>query len=80
MAGAVGVLAGESGGKGMLVGDVAAECWVQAVGFLVREAMWDKDGELVGHVRVRVKQASKVNVRDGGSLRLGTELGSSSVT
>src|SRR6266851_3268739 len=36
MAGAVGILASESGGEGMLVGDVAAECQVQAVG----DAAW----------------------------------------
>ena len=46
------VLAGESGGEGMFVGDVVVECWVQAVGFLMWEATWDEDGELVGRVRV----------------------------
>ncbi len=80
MAGAVGVVAGESGGEGVLVGDVAAECWIQAVGFLVGEMVRDEDGELVGHVRVRAKQASKVDVMDGGPLGFGAELGSSVVT
>jgi|SRR6266851_2353014 len=80
MAGAVGVPAGKGSREGMFVGDVVVERWIQAVGLLVREAMWDEDGELVGHVRVRVKQASKVNVRDGRPLRFGAELGSSAVT
>src|SRR6266851_986910 len=80
MAGAVGVAARKSGGEGVFMGDVAAERWVQAVGFLVWEVMWDEDGELVGHVRVRVKQASKVEVMDGGPLGFGAELGSSVVT
>ena len=56
MAGEVGVLAGKGGREGMFVGDVTAEHWVQAVGFLVRETVWDEDGELVGGVRVRAKQ------------------------
>ena len=80
MAGAVGVLAGEGGGESVLVGDVAAEHQVQAIGLLVREAMWDEDSELVGRVRVRAKQASKIDVTDGRPLRFGAELGSSAVT
>ncbi len=49
---AVGVLAGEGSGEGMLVGDMSPEHWVQAVGFLVWEAMWCKDSELVCGVQV----------------------------
>ena len=52
MAGTVGVLAGEGGREGVLVGDMAAEHWVQAVGILVWEVMWRKDGKLVCGVRV----------------------------
>jgi len=74
------VLAGEGGGEGVFVSDVAAERWVQTVRLLVREAIWDEDGKLVGHVRVRAKQASKVDVTDGGPFRFGAELGSSAVT
>ena len=80
MAGAVRVFAGEGGREGVLVGDVTVERWIQAVGFLVREATWDEDGELVGRVRVRAKQASKIEVRNGGPLRFRVELGSSSIT
>ena len=80
MAGAVGVLASEGGREGMFMGDVAAECRVQAVGLWVWEAMRDEGGELVSCVRVRAKQASKVNVRDGRPLSFGAELGSSAVT
>ena len=56
VAGTVGVLAGEGGGEGMFVGDMALEHWVQAVRILVRKAMWDEDGELVGGVWVRAKE------------------------
>jgi len=77
---AVGVLASERGGEGVFVGDVAVEHRIQAVGLLVREAMRGEDGELVGHVRVRAKQASKVEVRNGSPLRFRAELGSSVVT
>ena len=52
MAGAVGVVAGESSREGVLVGDVAAEHWVQLVGVLVRETVWDEGGELVSCIRV----------------------------
>ncbi len=48
----VGVLAGIGGGEGVLVGDVAPESWVQAVGFLVWEVMRGEDGELVHGVGV----------------------------
>ena len=50
------VLASEGGREGMFVGDVVVECWVESVGVLVREVMWDEDGELVCGVRVRVKE------------------------
>ena len=80
MAGAVGVFAGEGGGEGMFVGNVVAEHRVQAVGFMVWEAMQNEDSELVGRVRVRAKQASKVDVRNGGPLSFGAELGLSAVT
>jgi len=56
VAGAVGVFAGEGSGEGMFVSDMAAERRVQAVGFLVWEAMQDKDGELMGGVRVQAKK------------------------
>ena len=52
MARAVGVVTGESGGEGMLVGDMAVERWIQAVGVLVWETTQGEDGELMGHVRV----------------------------
>jgi len=52
VAGAVGVATGEGGREGVLVGDVAAEHWVQVVGFVVWETVWDEDGELVGRVGV----------------------------
>ncbi len=80
VAGTVGVLAGEGGGEGMFVGDMALEHWVQAVRILVRKAMWDEDGELVGGVWVRVKKRSKIDVTDGRPLRFGAELGSPAVT
>ena len=47
---------------------------------MVREAVRDEDGELVSRIRVRVKQASKVDVTDGRPHRFGAELGSSAVT
>ena len=74
------ILAGEGGGEGMCMGDVASERRIQAVGVLVRKTVWDEDGELVGHVRVRVKQANKIEVRDGGPFWLRAELGSPTVT
>jgi len=80
VAGAVVVLAGKGSREGVFVGDVAMEHWVQTVGILVQEAMRDKDGELVGGVRVRAKQASKIDVTDGGPLSFGVELGLSAVT
>ena len=80
VAGTVGVLAGEGGREGMFVGDVAMKRWVQAVGFLVQKVARDEDGKLVGGVRVRAKQQSKIKVRDGRPLAFGVELGSSAVT
>jgi len=80
VAGAVGVFAGEGGRERVFVGDVAADCWIEAAGFLMREAMWDKDHELVSCVRWQAKQGSKVKVTNGWPLRLGAELGSSTVT
>ena len=77
---AVRVLASESGREGMFVGDVAMECWVQAVGFLVWEAMWDEDGEFVCGVWVRAKEQSKIDVTDGSPLWFGVEFGMSVVT
>ncbi len=56
MAGAVRVFASKGGGEAVFVGDVAVECWVQAVGLLVWEAVQDKDGELVCGIRVRAKK------------------------
>ncbi len=56
VAGAVRVLASEGGGEGVFVGDVAVEHWVESVGILVWETMWDKDGELVCGVWVRAKE------------------------
>ncbi len=56
VAGTVGVLASKGGGEGMFVSDVAVEHWIQAVGVLVWEAVWDEDGELVGGVWVRAKK------------------------
>src|SRR5713101_4830516 len=80
MARAVFVLTGEGGGEGMCVGDMAMERRVQAVGVLVREAVWDEDGELVGRVWVRAKQFSKIEMRDGGPFWFRAELGSPTVT
>ena len=77
---AVFVFAGEGGGEGMCVGDVAAEHRVQAVGVLMQETVRDEDGELVGRVWVRVKQFSKIEMRDGGPFRFRAELGSPTVT
>ncbi len=74
------VLAGEGGGEGVCVGDVAAQRRIQAVGVLVRETMRDEGGELVGCVGVRAKQFSKIEVRDGGPFRFRAELGSPTVT
>ena len=62
------------------MGDVATECWVQAVGVLVQKAVRDEDGELVGRVWVRAKQFSKIEMRDGGPFGFGAELGSPVVT
>jgi len=50
--GAVGVLASEGSGEGVLVGDMAMDCWVQVVRILVRESMRHEDSELVRGVRV----------------------------
>ena len=80
MAGAVGVAARKSGGEGVFMGDVAAERWVQAVGFLVWEAMWDEDGEFVCGVWVRAKERSKIDVMDRRPSLLRAEFGMSAVT
>ena len=80
MARAVFVLIDEGGREGVCVGDVATERRVQAVGVLVREAVWDEDGELVGRIWVRAKQFSKIEMRDGGPFRFRVELGSPVVT
>ncbi len=47
---------------------------------LMRETVWDEDGELVGRIRVRAKQFSKIEVRNGGPFAFRAELGSSAVT
>ena len=75
----MGVLAGEGGREGVLVGDVATEHWIEAVGILVWKAMWDEDSELVGGVWIRAKKRSKIDVTDGRPLLLGAEFGTSAV-
>ncbi len=79
MAGAVGVSASEGSGEAVFVGDVAMERRVQAVSFLMQEAMWDEDGGLVCGVQVRAKERSKIDVTDGGPFLLRAELRTSSV-
>ncbi len=64
----------------MFVGDVVVECWVELVGVLVQEVMWDEDGELVCGVWVRAKEQSKIDVTDGSPLWFGVEFGMSVVT
>jgi hypothetical protein len=69
------VLAGVVGGEGVSPSDVSSVSEVELVLFVPWEMVWDEDGELVGGVRVRVQERSKLKMGDVGALAFGAEAG-----
>ena len=72
-------MAGVAGGEGVSPSDVSSVSEVELVLFVLREMVWDEDSELVGGVRVRAQERSKIEVGDVGALAFGAEAGASAL-
>ena len=68
-----------AGSKGVSLGDVLGMGEVELVLFMLQEAVWDKDGELVCGVWVRAQERSKVKMGDVGALAFRAEAGASAL-